>query len=567
MNLFSIRILLLLLFLIYPLRSENFWQDLITSNPELKTSRIPHCGFHILLESYQSAQPELLEKIQKYEIETKQKTYDSIMSPSGHFLINYEVSGNNAIPTYDRDQNDMPDYLEFVAKSFDRAWSVEIDTLGFKPPPDENGQAKETYEIFCKRLHGIAAGTFWDVNDEISSLPGNNYPSFIEINTDFSPVNYEGVTDSIVRDSMIIAVSAAHDFNHALQLGYNIWFANPNSYVALDKWYIENSATYMEEVVADQVNDYYGYLPDFFSSTESGITYDSFFNNRIYGEVVLNIMTGELYGRTITREVWQEIVHSPALTAYDKVLRKKGSNLEGELRRLSEWMFFCGSNSISGKYFPEAANYPKPEIISTDNFNNGLQKIFEDQMPPFSFQLLKTPILDNIDNYNIYLSPESIPEEWSGAYFSLMPPKSFGFPAKVYSQLPFQSINVNNDTLYSTVVAANWNGGRTDSVIGYSLFLRDYPGNFESDILVYPNIIKPDQDINYVTFKNVPINAQVEIFSSNGEHISTIHPRFSNDVIFWNLKTFQGDNVGSGVYIYSIVSSNSSQKGKIIVIR
>lgn len=556
MSINSHRILLVLLLFFIPLKAENLWYDLI--NPQFRTERVPHCGFHILLEGYRNADPNFFEKIEEYKRNTIQRTYNTIISPTGHFIINYEVSGLHAIPTYDRDQNGTPDYLEFVAKSFDRAWLVEIDTLGFKPPPDENGQPRENYEIFCKRLFQLYGRTFWYLEDEIPSLPGNNYPSWIEINTDFSSINYEGVTDSIIRDSMAIAVTAAHEFNHALQLGYNIWDG--------DLWFIENSATYMEEVVVDQVNDYYEYLPDFFSSTESGITYDSFINNRIYGEVILNIMTGQLYGRSITREVWQEIVNSPALIAYDKVLRKKGSDLERELHRLAEWMFFCGPNSIPGKYFPEAVKYPTPEINLTNDFNNGLQKIFEEQMPPFSFQLLKTPILSG-NNLNIYLSPTFIPKAWSGAYFSLMPPNSIGFPAKVYSQLPFQSINVNNDTLYSTVVAGNWNGGRTDSLISYSLFLRDYPGNFENDILVYPTIIKPEQNIEYITFKNIPADARIEIFSSSGKHISTIHPRFSNGDVFWDLKTFQGDNVGSGVYIYSIVTSNSSQEGKIVVIR
>jgi len=570
------KILLILIFLIYPVKSQTFWEDLpdlFQQDDAFKNERMSQrpwrCGFHILLEAYRLNQPHLLQKIHDYKVSVREKTYDSILSPSGHFLINYETEGPHAIPTYDRDQNGTPDYLEFVTKSFDRAWLVEIDSLGFKPPPDDDGLPKETYEVFCKGFFNLYGSTYFFLDDEISSLPGNNYPSFIEISTNFSFVNYEGVTDSIVRDSMAIAVTAAHEFNHALQLGYNIWDADPNSggFEALDLWYIENSATFMEEVVADQVNDYYQYLPDFFSSTDQGITYDPFASYRIYGEVVFNIMAARLYGRTITRQVWQEIVNQPALSALDKVFERKGSSFESELQRLSEWMFFSGKYSKPGQFFVEAANYPHPESILSDDYNTGLQMISEGQLPPFSIQYIKAAVSTN-SNLNIYFAPEDIPEVWSGVFFSLQPPFSSGFPAKVYSHILYPSIQPNNDSLFTAVVSGNWNGGRTDSLIQYSLYLREYSGNPETGILVYPSVIKPAQGVDYITFKNIPADSRIEIFSSNGTHISTIRPQFfNNNSIFWNLQTSQGDMVGSGVYIYSIITSTISQKGKIIVIR
>jgi hypothetical protein len=264
--------------------------------------------------------------------------------------------------------------------------------------------------------------------------------------------------------------------------------------------------------------------------------------------------------------VWQEIVNQPALKSLDKVFKKRGSDLERELARLAEWMFFCGGNYISGRYFPEAQKYPKPAILLTNNYDVGLQKIFEDQLPPLSFKYLKTSIL-NTTNLNVYLAPERLHGVWSGANFSFSQPHNYEFPAKVYSQLPFQSINVNNDTLYTAISAGNWNDGKPDSKIQYSLYLRDLSGNLEKEFFVYPTIVKPDQNIGYITFKNIPRHSRIEIFSSSGKHISTIYPQFSNDNIFWDLKTFQGDEVGSGVYIYSIVTPNSSQKGKIVIIR
>lgn len=571
-GLISYKSFLILILLVSPVRPQTPLASLIDSFPsgdEVDGERMPHCGFHILLEAYRINQNQATRIMHEAKLEVIAKVYDSILSPSGHFVINYETDGSSAIPTYDRDQNGTPDYLEFVAKSFDRAWEIEIDSLGFRPPPNEVGSPRETYEVFCTRFSNLYGSTYFFLEDEISSLPGNNYPSYIEISTNFSFVTYEGVTDSIARDSMAIAVTAAHEFNHALQLGYNIWDGDPspNRFAALDLWYIENSATFMEEVVADEVNDYYQYLPDFYSSTDQGITRDPFSSFRIYGEVILNIMAAKLYGKSITREVWQEIINQPALSALDRVFDRKGSSFEKELQRLSEWMFFSGDYSIPGAYFPEGTNYPQPGFTVSDDFSSGTQQISEKKLPPFSIQFVKAAVFSN-SNLNIYLAPKNIAGEWSGMSFSLQQPFSVGFPAKVYSHVLHSSVQSNNDSVFTAVIAGNWYGGNTDSLIQYSLSLREYSGNPETGILVYPTVIKPKQGINYVTFRNVSTDSRVEIFSSSGKHIATIRPQhFSNDNIYWNLQTSLGDEVGSGVYIYSVVSPASSQKGKIIVVR
>lgn len=569
----KLAIFLLPLLMYSTLQAADLWSDLVSVHPqfrEMPIDQLPHCGFHVLMEAYRAPSQELSEALARFKRGMDETIFDTHVSPSGHFTIHYEQTGPNAIPTDDRDLNGIPDYLEFVANAFDRAWQTEVDTMGFKPPPDINGQPRTTYDIYCKNLSGqdLYGSTIFYLDDEIAALPGNNYPSFIEISTDFSFVNYVGVTDPIVRDSMAIAVTAAHEFNHALQLGYNIWNGSTSSggFDPIDLWYIENSATYMEEVVADEVNDYYSYLPSFFSSADRGIIAE-FPPLRIYGEVILNIMMGELYGKTITREVWEEIVNQPALPSLNKVLQRKGSDLEREIHRLAEWMFFCGEHySIPGEFFPEAAYYPTANMESADDFASGLQKIAEGELPPLSFEYVKAAIATD-NNLNIYLIPESTSESWSGAYFSFLAPFSHGFPAKVYSQISSQSIQANEDTLFSVVVAGNWNNGQIDSRIEYSLVLREFAGSMESDVVVYPNLIKPGQDVEQISFANVPADARIEIFSSRGSHIATLRPRLATDTVFWNLRTTGGDLVGSGVYIYRMVSSGSTQKGKIVVVR
>jgi hypothetical protein len=545
--------------------AQNLWQEILNGNAPLSsTESSPHlkCGFYALLTAYHSQPAEWQKRVQKYNQLNNSKTLETYVSPSGHFMIHYETSGTNSIPTYDRDGNGTPDYLEFVANSFDLAWAVEIDTLGFRKPLDASGAPRETYDVFCTNLASqrLYGATLFDLADEIPGVPGNNYPSEIEISTNFSFVNYPGVSNNVVRDSMAIAVTAAHEFNHACHLSYNIWNADPQGFDAVDLWFIENSATYMEELVCDEVNDYYQYLQGFFSSTDRGLNAYSPFD-RIYGQAVFNIMTSMVYGRTITREIWEEILNQQAIGASNKIFNDKGSSFQGELSRLSEWMFFTNKNALSGEFFPEATNYPSPAMNITQDYQSGLTEIFSDGLPSTAFQYLKTRI-NSESGLSVKLSPATNSDKWTSNYFLFDQPHSISFPANVNKQIPQEDILANGDSIFSSIVTG-LSGGEAE----YSLFFKTLSENISDEFFVYPNPVKPDQYVDFITFTNLPAGSTIFIFNGNGNLLVTIKGETSQNEVFWNLKTSQGQRVGSGVYIYRIVSKNFEREGKILIIQ
>ncbi len=548
--------------------ARQHWLAALQSKLNLQTSvdGIPHkCGLPILAEAY-AKDPEATRRIMDaYRAGRLNKTTDTFVSPSGRFIIEYQTSGFDAIPTYDRDNNGTPDYLEFVAKSFDRAWEVEIDSLGFRPPPDQNGQPKSTYSVTCRKLSNSLYGStlFFGTND-ISALPGLNFTSDIEFNTDFSFVDYPAANgDPMVRDSMAIAVTAAHEFNHALQLGYRFWSSSDNTLSDIvDLRFIEGSATYMEEVVANQVNDYYQYLRSFYRRTDrnwgdSGV---------LYGDVIFYIMLGDIHGKTITREIWEEIVNRPSLPAMEAVFQRKESSFSFELSRLASWMFFSGANSLPGTLFKEAANYPDPNLEAADDIllnSVASQTVYEDELPPLSFLLLKIPVVAVAEGISIALSPANAAIDWSGVNFSFAQPHIQEFPANVFSETFFNS---PEDDLFEAVISGNWSENG-DSLMDYEVLLRSANALDTDEILAYPNVIKPGREAAQVTFINLPENAVIEIFTGNGVRVASVEPSRTGKIAFWNLTTFQGKPVGTGVYIYRVQSSEKSKSGKILIVR
>ncbi len=531
------------------------------------------CGLPYLLEAVASSKADLPALSRFHKLALTQVEWDSLPSPSGHFMIHYNTTEYDSIPTYDRDNNGTPDYLEFVGKSFDLAWEIEINTLGFNPPPDGAGNPVTVYPIYCGnpgRNFNVPANTYgvtgWDPTQDIPSLPGLNYPSEIWINTDFSFIPdylYEHITGSlsgqakrIVRDSLAIAVTAAHEFNHALQLGYRIWQQGNNF---PDLWFIENSATYMEEVVADTVNDYYQYLPAFYNNTTEFLAQDGAFG-KIYGEVILNIMLGERFGSTITREIWQEINQQPALPAMKQVLQNKGSGLDEELKQLATWMFFSDDRTIPGRYFPEAAAYPTPAMIS-QGFDQSQEITVTGTLPPLAFRFYQVD-LSVPGNMSVFLAVDSSPQFWESASFTFLDPFVSFFPSNTLLNLPAPP------TLryYLLVFSGGW-GEDQNIRTAYELRLQQGVEINPDQILVYPNLISPQQPVSRVTFANLPEDARIEIFTGNGLHIATVRPENMLRVAFWDLLTNDGKAVASGVYIYRVVSATKSYSGKIMVVR
>lgn len=520
------------------------------------------CGFPVVLEAAASADASVQALLKQRRQQHLQQNYQTYLSPLGRFRIHYLTTGPDAIPTYDRNLNGLSDYLEFVAKSFDRAWEVEIDSLGFNAPPDSAGAPHTVYPVYCKRIN--AYGITW-FGDPLPAPPGVlRYDSYIEINTDFSFVTYPAITnDPIVRDSLAIAVTAAHEFNHALQLGYRLWVSGNNNFV--DLWFIESSATYMEEVVADQVNDYYYYLPCIYSSTGLNLTQNNSCD-RIYGEVSLPIMLGEVYGKTITRQVWEAILNQPALASLSLVLQQKGSSLTAEMRRWAIWMFFSGQNAVAGQFYPEAAQYPNPEVIAANPVSliqNPNQLAYSGAMPPLAFQFLKIPLAATAGVLAL-LDPAQHPAFWEASQLYFREPYSKTIAAGIPGEVVFTP---PAEDLYLAVISGSWNEGNNAPANDYQIVLQGTSELSGSEALVGPNPVRASGENARVLFLNLPREARIEIFNANGVRVNSILPESSGQLAYWDLRSFQNHLVGSGVYIYRIVSPEKSQSGKIMVIR
>ncbi|MFZ0388981.1 MAG: T9SS type A sorting domain-containing protein [Calditrichia bacterium] len=541
---------LFILLLTVPLAAaDNFYQQVQEGEFEGIHSG-GRCGFPVILQIQQQQNPAVLEQLNHYR-GSQQVSQDSILSPSGHFMIHFDTTGSLAIPLYDRNSDGFPDYLQFVGQAFDRAWQLEVDSLGFRPPPDLQGSPLSVYPVFCQPLGNLYGSTEFYWEDDIPVLPGLNFPSRIVLNTAFPFVGYPNVQDPVVRDSMAIAVTAAHEFNHALQLGYRIW-------EPLEFWFIESSATYMEEVVAPQVNDYLYYLNTYFRGTDKPL--NTSFNEIIdYGKVVMELMLGQQYSPAVTQEIWERIPQQRALTALEGWLQEQGSNIPHMLADLSTWMYFTGERSRPGFYFEDAALFPPLLMYAADPLQNLPKTVLQDSLPNLSFRWYFSPVKQQ-NTGRFLLKPIG-----TGTAGDLQMVAVSGGNANISESpagVPFNMDLAAGDTLFFAVV----NSEVIENERAFTLSAQPLDSTGSNEFLVFPQPFVLSQNEPYITFNNISGSGRIFIFTANGRPVRTLNINPGDQQIIWDLETAGGKTLAAGVYIYRLETDELQKSGKFVVI-
>ena len=335
-----------------------------TSSPQVIDESLPfRCGTPVFLAAYSMARKSNIQALNVLQ------TRPDLISRFGsdHFVIHYDSVGAYAPYQVDVDVNPAdgaPDFINRVSEIFEHVWQTEIDSLGYNPPPTDNGRGgDDRYDVYLVNL-GFGYFGFTDPEEQVE---GYHAVSFIVLENDFqeSPT-YRNDPVSAVK------VTAAHEFFHAIQFGYDAFefdyddIDNPNTY---KPWWMEASSTWMEDVVYDDVNDYLGYLHFFYKYIWVNMTSFSYGSDvrafHPYASCVWPIYMTEKYNDIgLVREIWEgcgAIAGYNTLTATDAVLRSRGSNLGDAFLEFSVWNFHTGLLADTTQFFSEGNTFPAAE--------------------------------------------------------------------------------------------------------------------------------------------------------------------------------------------------------------
>ncbi len=296
--------------------------------------------------------------VSKYHITENSRPVlpDSFLSSERHFNIHYITRGKDSVSITDSNADYIPDRIEKIACAFEKSYSVECEQMRYPLPPSMNN-GSSPYDIYVIDLGNQYAVTKkYGFDSTLTVL--KNVHSYILFDNDFIGQGFH------IHGENAIKVTAAHEFFHAIQLGYV--FRNT------DGFFFELTAVWIEDQVFDEVDNYLYFLDYFFSAPDiplNGVSYTipGVFKH-IYGSCIFGFYIAENFGNEAIRQIWQLMPEKTAIEAMDQVFKDHGSNFEKEFVKFCEWNFFTGKRALTNYSYKEASKYPevrleKDEII------------------------------------------------------------------------------------------------------------------------------------------------------------------------------------------------------------
>jgi hypothetical protein len=267
-----------------------------------------------------------------------------------HFVLHWTNGSDggdflDAPPLNDTNGDGCPDYINQTAEIFEQVWDFEINQRGFLIPPtdetrpnDTNGSNPDSrYDVFI--LNTLAHGYLGLCYAEGEANESSWY-SYIVVENDFGPP-----TDWEMPALDQMRAVAAHEFFHAVQFAYDVFE---------QRWWMETTATYMEDETYPDVNHNYVFLPDFFLWPDRGLENTS--GNHEYGNFIFAKFLSEKFSDGIIKEIWEKMAEfdMDGLAAINATLVSKNSTLTEEFSRFITANFFLEDYYVDGADYREA---------------------------------------------------------------------------------------------------------------------------------------------------------------------------------------------------------------------
>ena len=212
---------------------------------------------------------------------------------SAHFVIHYATTGADAptpAPPYT-----VSSWVQQVADSFEQAYST-YQGYGYRPPP------VSPYHVY---LRDLATMELYGQTTSSAPVPSAGFPyaynSYIEIDKDF--------TSRIFTFTPLqsLQITSSHEFHHAIQYGYNIFF---------DVWYAEATSTWYEGELYPAILQLYNYVPHWFANStrrlDLAVDDNALVTGAGYGRWLFNRYLAEQHYATIVRTFWEALAPLPS---------------------------------------------------------------------------------------------------------------------------------------------------------------------------------------------------------------------------------------------------------------
>ena len=209
--------------------------------------------------------------------------------------------------------NDVPDWVDGTARTFERVWATTVDTMGYRAPmADDRPTAAEDPEmaetdrpkldVYLTNLAKYADAPYGYCTVDDPEDPRVVLPTYCVIDDDFAVAEYGGTPLDSLR------ATAAHEFFHGVQFAYDSFE---------DAWMMESTATWVEDEVFDGVDDNRQYLASS-PLTLTHVPVDTYGGTFHYGSWIFWRFLSEhlAAGPVVVRDTWERAATGKRAATY-----------------------------------------------------------------------------------------------------------------------------------------------------------------------------------------------------------------------------------------------------------
>lgn len=334
----------------------------------------PRCGF-----------PQWLAQAGRSRVQSERPELPLFVETSdGTFRVHYTLTGPNAVPAADGDGNGVPDYVDTLVVLLQYVRSVLCDSLGYPPPPRDNGAGgSDAYDVYVLELgrQGLYGET---VPEQL--LPQGVVPrftSFLKLDNDYSPADIFGGRPTYRETGTSgLRIAIAHEFYHAIQFG-NYGIARRGMLL------YELASTFMEWRLFPDTRDYEQFLPELFGEPERcvfgrGDEAALGYRFAIFGQYLYL-----RWGDGVLRRMWEGIGKGrhPYAALDTALMLQAQSSLRQAWCEFLPWLYYTGPRARAG-YFPRASKFPTVRFALDERFSPPTV-MSSGQLQPFEFRFLR----------------------------------------------------------------------------------------------------------------------------------------------------------------------------------
>jgi hypothetical protein len=239
-------------------------------------------------------------------------------------------------------------------------WDKEVGELNYRRPLRDDGRGgNNKFDVYLKELGSQGLYGYCAPESGGAGTPEFLATGYCVLDNDFARRQFGAPPLDSLR------VTAAHEFFHAVQFAYD---------AGEDGWFMEATATWMEERYADSINDNRQFLP-YGQLGKPGSVLDVF--NRSgwnqYGNWAFFEYLSSRYGTGFIRSIWNEA------GAFDGAPDRFSSRaVEVRLRDKgglpAVFAAYAAGNTIPGHTYPEGKAWPKASIAQKWKLSAGRPK-------------------------------------------------------------------------------------------------------------------------------------------------------------------------------------------------